>query len=201
MRRGLLLGLALAGLAATANADFVTVYADFIQTEVEDGVWTASGGANMALNTARFDAIPLERRAVMEFPLDVLPDNFEVLSATLEVQISQFTPGLMGPDIQFNGYAGDGVLEIADAQQSFNYVGQTAEIIGLGPLSIPLETALLDSLTPSDYYGLWTYQLVDGMQASFDGQMGSTPKLVIEYTPEPASLVLLAVVLGLVRRR
>ena len=102
------------------------------QAETETGaVWTIDP-EDIALNTARFSS-GLQRRAVLEYPIDFIPEGVIVRSASIEFEVAGLThSGDEFPIIEFHGYAGDGVLSVDDAQQPPNPIGRSDIITAPG---------------------------------------------------------------------
>lgn len=139
------------------------------QAVTEDGIaWTLDTGGE-TLNTARF-SIGIERRAVLEFPIEVIPEGVLVASATITFEVAGLTySGDEFPVIQFHGYAGDGVLSVDDAQRPANLIGQSGELMTLGEKPVvALDAAYIQGLFgKTTHLGIYTYQGVLNRQVDF----------------------------------
>ena len=200
--------LGMAGLAGPVWGDTVTLTPLDGAAESDGGApWTIDPASNTLL-AQRITAINLYRRGVMEFPLGAIPAGVTVLSATFSGEINVLS-GPPDPQIEFHGYAGDGVLEGADATQPFNQVGISPVATAPAVLDIPIDTAFVQSLVGTGaHVGLYTYAVFEGPQygiasveyAQISGM--EPPALTVEYIPEPATFGLVALGgLALLRRR
>ena len=151
--------------------------------ETENGVVWTIDTEGLALNTSRF-SFGLERRAILEFPIDIIPVGVIILSAAIEFEVA----GLgysddIYPIIEFHGYAGDGVLSVDDAQRPANPIGQSDPITTVGERPfVPLDAAFVQSLIgQATHVGLYTYQVVLVRQVDFwsTEQADAFPALII----------------------
>jgi len=137
--------------------------------ETDNGVnWTIDRDS-LALSTARFFN-GIERRGILEYPIEAIPENAVIRSAAIGIGISDFSySGNSYPVIQFHGYAGDGILSTIDATRPFNLLGESPPITTLDDsLTIELDSAYIQSLlSKSTHLGLYTYQAVLGRQVGF----------------------------------
>jgi hypothetical protein len=188
-------------MAAPAAAETIVLDPLDAQAETQDGSnWVVTDGGQ-SINASRFSGIPLERRGILEFPLTALPNDATILSATIAYSVNNVTGA--GPVIQFHGYPGNGILEVADATVPFNQVGVSPALSSLIRYTNPINSAYIESLLGSNtHLGLMTYQQTIGTQGAFwsveGAGLGAT--LTIEYIPEPASLCLLLCCIGLLPR-
>ena len=114
------------------------------------------------------------------------PAEAIILSVTISFDINGFSAPTH-PVIGFHGYAGNGVLEVADATVPFNFLGQTAPITGGGLYEVNLDPAYIQTLVGSGaHLGLMAYQEMIGTSASFWSAewFGTSPTVVIEYDPD-----------------
>lgn len=158
------------------------------QVVTENGsVWTLDT-EDVALNTSRFSS-GLERRAVLEFPIEIIPAGVLVRSATIEFEVAGLTHSAGEfPIIEFHGYAGDGTLSVDDAQQPSNLIGVSDPITTLGEKPIiALDPTYIESLFgKATRFGLYTFQRVLGRQVDFYSMEGaelfpvSPPMLTLE---------------------
>ena len=139
------------------------------QAVTENGaVWTLETDG-ITLNTSRF-SIGLERRALMEFPIAVIPDGVKVRSATIAFEVAGLTfGGGTFPIIEFHGYAADGAISTGDVQEPFNLLGVSEEITATGKKHlVELDGAFIESLIgQATHVGIFTYQRVEGRQVDF----------------------------------
>lgn len=154
----------------------------------------------------------LDRRGVVEFNIEQIPDDAIISSATLTLKITLMTSGSgVLPVVTVRGYSGTGSLDpgILDALSAAVVVGQSDPIANLGLVSINLDAAFVQSLlTQTNYLGLLLRNETNTHQAGFltsEGHnlgLGAAPALVINYVPEPATLALLLLATpALLRRR
>ncbi len=209
MKRGpvlILLGL-LALPALRGEAATIEVLPLDGAAESDDGPWTLDPSA-ISLVTQRFSLTSLESRAVLEFDLGAIPAGSTILSATFSARVSVFTTP-PNPQIEFHGYAGEGLLEADDAKHPFNLVGISPVISDLSFFSNEIDTEFVESFVGTgDHLGMFTYSALDGTQVGFYSVEGAEPmgnpppKLTIEYVPEPSTGALLGLAsLALSRRR
>lgn len=139
-----------------------------------------------------------ENRGVMEFSLTGVPKNATVYSAQLRLTITGAASGASASNIDFYAYAGNGTPDVADASQNQLMVGST------GPFTTTLQTVTVD-LDPAavqallagggNYLGILATSDLVGYQSSFAGiewpDPSYAPALLINYSPEPASLSLI----------
>lgn len=195
MHARFLLSLAVvAALVVPAGAETVAIQPLDAFAESFDGPWTMDPSAD-AMVIQRIGGINLDRRAVMEFPLGSIPAGATILSATFSGDASTISGS---PQIEFHGYAGDGVLEVADATRPFNLVAEIAAFDSLGPFQHEINPAFVQSLLgSSSHLGLFAYASTEGPQFGIFSvefaQMFNPepPTLTIEYIPEPATAILL----------
>ena len=196
---GIAAALAVAiGVSTSAMAQTTVVLPPIdAQAEAADGVNYSIDPNYDKVNCSRWDTLSLERRGILEFSLNAIPDGATIESAVFHIQISGFTASPSRPPavIQFHGYAGNDVLEVADATVPFNPIGQTPEIDALIAHSIPFDTAYIQSLLGTgSALGVMTYQGGSG-QADFYSTdamyrpLEERPRLVVTYTlPSPETI-------------
>ena len=84
-------------------------------------------------------------RSMLEFDLSTISTALTVDSATLVLNVSQFTKsGTVFPKVDVYGYTGDGVIDLADASAAATLVG-TATVNALGELRINLDANFVRS--------------------------------------------------------
>jgi hypothetical protein len=140
----------------------------------------------------------------MEFDLSSIPAGSTITAASFAYTTSSYTSssgsgGLAYPQIEFHAYPGDGVLNANDTTHSpTNPVGTSPVITDtLTPIVTPFDAAALNSIFTSapapTWLGVWSYQAVQGLQASFYSTEGTSrppserPLLTLTYAPPPAS--------------
>lgn len=184
-----LIGLLLAATSGTAWADAVALTPVDAQATTEDGqLWTIDL-TSLSITSARFTDLDLERRGVLEYALGEIPPDATILSASIEFKINHFTYPPQ-PVIEFHGYAGNGVLEAADATVAFNPIGQSPPIIDLAEYTVSLDPVYIESLLGEiSHLGIMTYQLSLGQMAGFVSVAGSfsSPPAVVTITFEENS--------------
>jgi FG-GAP repeat len=158
------LGLMLSPLLAVESIVVLPIDA---QAVTEDGaIWTIDPASD-TLNTARF-SFGRERRGVLEFPLDALPQGAIITSVDITLDLAGFTSTETEfPVIEFRGYAGDGLLAISDATVKAPVVGVSDPLDGT-PTVVALDAAFLQFLIGSaSHLGLYTIQQTLGRQVDF----------------------------------
>ncbi len=139
------------------------------QAVTENGAdWTIDTDV-FTLNTSRF-SFGLERRALLEFPIELIPDGVKVASATIAFEVAGFTySGDEFPVIEFHGYATDGAISAGDVQEPFNLLGVSEQIMAPGEEHlVELDGAFIEALFgQATHVGIFTYQRVEGLQADF----------------------------------
>ncbi len=184
-----LIGLLLAATSGTARADVVALTPIDAQATTEDGqVWTIDP-TSLTISSARFSVLDLERRGVLEYALGEIPPDATILSASIEFKIIHLT-GPTPPVIEFHGYAGDGVLEVADATVALNPIGQSPPITDLTEYTASLDSVYIESLLGANsHLGIMAYQLALDQMAGFVSVGGSFigPPAVVTITFEENS--------------
>jgi uncharacterized delta-60 repeat protein len=162
-----------------------------------DGLATSNNGGPFAVTDGQVSinvqrAATVERRGLLEFNISGLPPRSQILSARLDLDIGTITnSGGNYPRLAFYGYAGDGVLTVADAALTLDLLATTNPITGLGPLvadltlAAPFVSELREAHVP--YLGLMAYGAVASFQAAFYASEFPTPdfrpQLTIQYVP------------------
>lgn len=154
------------------------------QADTPDGSsWTLMtvSGPFASVNAAWF-SFGLERRGVLEYSLEGLPANAEILSASLRVNVSSSTS--VPANLLFTAYAGDGALELSDVFVALNAAGQSGDFTGLPVLTVPLNPASLDQVIAQQtgYLGLVALQNNLSANSSFRVD-GNQALLTIEFVP------------------
>lgn len=140
-----------------------------------------------AIAAERSTAFNSDRRAILEFPLSWLPANAVIHSAKLEVEVASIlVSDPIFPMVSLHGYAGDGVLNAADASVPDNLIGNSGPIREPEALSIALDAEYIQSLLgQSTHLGLLAKGDVDGFGAHFWSNefptVASRPRLVLDY--------------------
>lgn len=178
-------------LAGGVRADVVSLVPIDAQAETQNGQnWTITPGSS-SLNASRFASTALERRGVLEFALVGIPAGSTIQSAVFNYTIGTFTSGAgNAAAIEFHGYAGNGVPEVADATVPFNLIGTSAPVTALGPGSTTLDPAYIQSRIGVSPLGIMMYQQTISRQAAINSSVWPVttdrPRLTITFTP-PAS--------------
>ena len=154
-----------------------------------------------------------DTRGVMEFDIGDIPDDADIVSATLTLEITGYASGGgQHSEIDLHGYAGNGTPESADALNNGNPIGTTGPLTQGGPIVATLDASYVESLLAStDYLGIVAEARWDYFQSTFGSSeyhesMPSVvvqPTLTIEYVPEPTAVALLVLggVAAMLRRR
>lgn len=164
-----------------------------------DGVWDTWEPLSTCL--LAYNALPstYNIRAALEFDLSALPSNSVVSAATFRICYGGAS-GTRAETLQFNGYAGDGVLSFADFQVN-NQVGPLYNAFGPGNSSdfyeVPATSFIQSLVTNHNRYAGFMVENLWWNQTSFYSSRGGpsySPSLVLQYTivPEPSALLLAA---------
>jgi hypothetical protein len=164
--------------------------------------------------------LPQEQRnvktiGVMEFAVGSVPDDAEVIRATILVDIETLAISQSGQaGFTVHAYAGDGAADSSDVEPAsgLTEIGMSGPLVELGSISVELDIAYIESLIASgeDHLGLQLCGLQNGMEilsVSSEGSetgFGHAPRLVITYQtdiPEPSSIVLVGLGLAAAVRR
>jgi len=154
--------------------------------QIENGVLTLTS-TDFSVGVDRSAFFNNERRGILEFPLHSLPQNAIIRAATLEIRVSSLLQSdTISPRVSFHGYAGNGSLSVSDASVPLNPIGDSGMIEDLGPLSVALDAAYIQSiLGQTDYLGLLALAEIEdyGMQfwASEILTPSYRPRLVLDY--------------------
>jgi hypothetical protein len=125
-----------------------------------------------------------DQRAITEFDLSVVPDGATIVSATFRAYI--FGGSGDTPDIEVYGYAGDGMVTLADgyetAQLQRVFPGVLGEWVNLDM------TDLVESLFGVEQWaGLHFRNVTPGTFREFDPSTQGAPMMFVEYdAPTPA---------------
>ncbi len=149
--------------------------------------WSITDG-DISINVYRDGYSHTQRRGILEFPLQSIPADARINSARLDLYVNTFTySGSDYPNVHFYGYLGNGALSPADAALSGSLAAETGPVTALGPISLNLDPAYLESLLalPSPWLGLTAYGSVENRQTGFftvESPIPDTaPMLTIEY--------------------
>jgi hypothetical protein len=106
----------------------------------------------------------IDKRCILEFAIKSIPEDATITSATLELDVIIITYSeISRPALYLHGYAGNGTLEIADAQMPANLIGQSGPIMSLDILSIDLDPNYIETLLElTDYLGILAVGDVNG---------------------------------------
>lgn len=179
------------------------------------------GGATPTLNDGDVSVtvqklLPnIDRRGIMEFNISGIPDESEIISAMLELKLVVMTYSETDkPILSLHGYEADGLIQADDLLISAsNLIGASDSLTALGPITISLNAAYIESLlAKTNYLGILAVNSTNSNQAGFvttEGQkigLGAAPRLVVSYrvVPEPGTasiLAIAAVAAGLRRSR
>ncbi|NQU76272.1 MAG: hypothetical protein HQ546_08185, partial [Planctomycetes bacterium] len=138
-----------------------------------------------------------DTRGVMEFDVSDIPDDADIVSATLTLDISGWASvGGKYSEIDLHGYAGNGTPESADALNKGNPVGTTGPLTQGGPIVVTLNANYVESLLAStDYLGIvaesrWDYFQSVFFSSEYHEFIPSAidqPTLTIQYDVEPVT--------------
>ena len=152
--------LLLVGVARETGAATITLTATVSDRGIDQVPWDGIGGAHVFNNppVVQITTPPLgvqpasEERTAVEFPLGTIPAGSSIDSVTL--RLSPFGDSLgiglgAGQVSEIHGYAGDGLIQIADLMDAT----LVATIVGpapSGPLLVPLGVGWFQSLIDAD---------------------------------------------------
>lgn len=209
--------LAVSVLAATATAQTISIPASVDGDVVFQGALGFNvDDADSRVSTSRSGPNAV-RNGIYEFALNSLPSDAVILSATLQLT----TDGLIsntGPsaDVNYFAFVGDGA--ITENDHELNTVGTqvAADTYATGGSGVPIGTVLdvdfadltplQDAVTNGDSFLAIRSQTVNFVTFNVDSLENTegdlVPTLVVEFVPEPATAVLLALgALAIIRRR
>ena len=184
-----------------------------------DGVWdTLTPGpltdylAYNGLSATAGGTNDYDYRGAVEFNVSALPSNAVIQSATLRVHY-EGASGARANTLEFNGYVGDGAIELSDFTAGTEVGGSLYPAFGPTGTTdkyyaVPV-TADLQSVVSAGtgYAGFTIFNVVTNQTLLGASLATSPPQLVVAYTsvPEPACLSAVAVagtlLLGRHRRR
>jgi hypothetical protein len=126
--------------------------------------------APFSLFTQQLLSSNVDARFVLEFSLASLSSDTAITSATLELDVNNFTnSGGVFPVVPVFGYAGDGVVEVDDAAHNSIQIGISDSITQLGLISIDLDVGYIAGLVGNaTHFGLLLMGDANGFQAGFD---------------------------------
>lgn len=188
----------IAGLCvAYAGADQVAVLKPVSGQAVYAGSWTIQTPPPVFLQTTEMSP----KKALLEYSLAEVPDGATITSASLALSNVYAASGIIAPggpsQLTFNGYAGNGLIEAADAANPTNPVGAT-DMLSSGPpralVLVAIDPVFIQSLLggSSTHLGLVCSQTGDPTgYVHFESTSGSSPELTLTYTPEPGTAMLL----------
>ncbi|MCP3978226.1 MAG: hypothetical protein GY716_02685 [bacterium] len=111
-----------------------------------DGVYTSFDPTEWDMNVTRHTSNNTSYRTVLEFDLDDVPLDAEILDAMLTFRVVQLvSPGMT---VEVHAQTGDGMLELADGSRPDNLIG-VIPINTLGFFDVPLGTAFIEALRDS----------------------------------------------------
>ncbi len=128
-------------------ATVITASVDgYVRDANRDGVFTVvdSTGANILTRSTTGTNVGFER-GILEFDLSTISTALSVNTATLVLNVSQFTKdGVIFPKMDVYGYTGDGTVTTADGSVAATQIGTTT-VSATGELRITLDTAFVRS--------------------------------------------------------
>ena len=148
------------------------------KAEYQSGVGFVVTDGELNVNVYKYDYAGIDRRGILEFYVDELEANEEIISARLDLNIGTTTGT---PTSQVYAYEGDGTIVPSDAEKTAYLAGTSEAIQGLGPHSIDLDP---DVLVARIEENPWLGLLLVGV----DGQTGFDT--LENYLSTPATLVL-----------
>ncbi len=115
-------------------------------TGTAGGVYTSYDPTEWDMGITRQTSNDISRRTLLEFYLDDIPVDAEILDAKLTFRVVQLVwPGMT---VEVHAQTGDGMLELADASRPDNLIG-IIPITTLGYFDVALDTAFIQALRDS----------------------------------------------------
>ena len=148
------------------------------EADLQSGVGFVVSDGSWRITAFKYDYSGIDWRGILEFNLDALTPNEEVVAARLDLFISLISGT---PTSNVYAYEGDGSIDASDAGKTSHLVGTSEAIQDLGPHSIDLDPdVLIAQLGDTSWLGL----LIVGInsQTGFDA--------LENYLSTPATLVL-----------
>lgn len=130
-----------------------------------------------------------ERRAVFEFDLSGLPRGATIDTADLHFTVSDVHPRIVQsqvqyPQINFFGYAGNNVVDAADANPPHVSLGGGDPLTDVGPWTVELDQVLIQSYADAHAaaVGITAYPLSTDESVGFWTTGANAPTIEITYT-------------------
>ena len=139
-----------------------------------------------SINLHYIDFANIDRRGLLEYDISALPANSVIESASIMFRGNSRTgTDTTGPNIRIYVYAGNGIAEIADANDEFPLVATSDDILQLGPIEVPLNVLPIQSALEqrTGFLGFQLRGSVDRSQFGFEASE-------FPFEPEPAMLSL-----------
>jgi hypothetical protein len=163
-----------------------------------DGVWDTMGFLNNVSMLA-YNGLPstYNWRAAMEFDVSAIPTGAVISSAILNVRYSGAS-GIRANTLQFNSYIGDGLITHTDFEVD-NIIGPLCNAFGpqdgTSYYKVPAGDFVQSLVNGRNRYAGFMVENLYPNQTSLYGKGGGpgyAPTLDVTYSPEPATLALLA---------
>jgi hypothetical protein len=142
---------------------------------LQDGATTLAIDGGFGLHSAP------KKHVLMEFPIDQIPAGVDILSATLTLDGAT---GSGSVPIAVDGYVGDGLAAISDANTSTSSLAISPSYTASSDIVIELDTDFLQSILGLEsHLGLRLSTTANGVLniASLESTTGIEPRLHIEY--------------------
>ncbi|WP_146446475.1 hypothetical protein [Botrimarina colliarenosi] len=158
-----------------------------VETQQYGGTWITLDGDSEVLPNL-FPFYGADRRGMMEFSLEGVPEGAVITGAEIVMSVSQRSSGPAGlPSWSLHGFEGDGVLDNTSSDTPANEIGHSGPIGSFDPVDMDLDTAYLQSLVDNgvSHLGLSVRGSENGHSAGFNtwewGQPQEAPLLTITY--------------------
>ncbi|HXE55279.1 MAG TPA: hypothetical protein VN541_19805 [Tepidisphaeraceae bacterium] len=185
-------------LSVTATVpDVGTVHAkplfDALASPASGGTAFVVSDSDTQVNTQYFPPY-VDRRGLLGFDLGAIPKGATITSASISFDVNTITSDSQGdnPQPRIYGYAGGAAASVTGAADLTDLLGTSDPVTALGPTTVNLDPAAVQSLLAgNDYLGITVLGSVNGEQFAYyttEFSFADAPTLNVGYSvPEPAS--------------